>query len=128
MVFCFLLIRRQPRFTLTDPLFPYPTRVRSPSRPRGACRGGASASRPRRRPSPPHRPTHRRGGAGRRRSAAAGWRFQSRSRGRRFSSSSAIFSINLRATEIGRAHVCTPGTNAQLVCSLLLEKKKKNKK
>src|SRR3546814_8646455 len=26
--------------------------------------------------------------------------------------------------EIGRAHVCTPVTNAQLVCRLLLEKKK----
>src|SRR3546814_10304158 len=26
--------------------------------------------------------------------------------------------------QIGRAHVCTPVTNAQLVCSLLLEKKK----
>src|SRR3546814_9706272 len=29
--------------------------------------------------------------------------------------------------EIGRAHVCTPVTNAQLVCRLLLEKKKENK-
>src|SRR3546814_1814088 len=27
--------------------------------------------------------------------------------------------------EIGRAHVCTPVTNAQLVCRLLLEKKNK---
>src|SRR3546814_1852002 len=27
--------------------------------------------------------------------------------------------------KIGRAHVCTPVTNAQLVCRLLLEKKKK---
>src|SRR3546814_2489414 len=27
------------------------------------------------------------------------------------------------AVEIGRAHVCTPVTNAQLVCSRLLEKK-----
>src|SRR3546814_4058935 len=26
--------------------------------------------------------------------------------------------------ELGRAHVCTPVTNAQLVCCLLLEKKK----
>src|SRR3546814_6881936 len=30
-----------------------------------------------------------------------------------------------RAQQIGRAHVCTPVTNAQLVCRLLLEKKKK---
>src|SRR3546814_10729300 len=29
-----------------------------------------------------------------------------------------------RASEIGRAHVCTPVTNAHLVCRLLLEKKK----
>src|SRR3546814_9962846 len=28
---------------------------------------------------------------------------------------------------IGRAHVCTPVTNAHLVCPLLLEKKKRNK-
>src|SRR3546814_4174637 len=28
------------------------------------------------------------------------------------------------ALEIGRAHVCTPVTNAHLVCRLLLEKKK----
>src|SRR3546814_893021 len=31
------------------------------------------------------------------------------------------------AIEIGRAHVCTPVTNAQLVCRLLLEKKKEYK-
>src|SRR3546814_9727907 len=29
--------------------------------------------------------------------------------------------------QIGRAHVCTPVTNAHLVCRLLLEKKKQNK-
>src|SRR3546814_28262 len=29
-------------------------------------------------------------------------------------------------SEIGRAHVCTPVTNAHLVCRLLLEKKKNN--
>src|SRR3546814_3240186 len=28
--------------------------------------------------------------------------------------------------EIGRAHVCTPVTNANLVCRLLIEKKKNN--
>src|SRR3546814_1241556 len=31
---------------------------------------------------------------------------------------------HVSASKIGRAHVCTPVTNAQLVCSLLLEKKK----
>src|SRR3546814_7872487 len=29
--------------------------------------------------------------------------------------------------KIGRAHVCTPVTNAQIVCSLVLEKKKNSK-
>src|SRR3546814_2574683 len=33
-------------------------------------------------------------------------------------------SMNERIKQIGRAHVCTPVTNAQLVCSLLLDKKK----
>src|SRR3546814_7789784 len=33
----------------------------------------------------------------------------------------------LAAAEIGRAHVCTPVTNAHLVCRLLLDKKNANK-
>src|SRR3546814_7296494 len=42
----------------------------------------------------------------------------------------AIFNVLLAAAmpgnaEIGRAHVCTPVTNAHIVCRLLLEKKKK---
>src|SRR3546814_8474310 len=38
--------------------------------------------------------------------------------------------VNLRANEleIGRAHVCTPVTNAHLVCRLLLEKKQIHQK
>src|SRR3546814_6864573 len=32
------------------------------------------------------------------------------------------------AKQIGRAHVCTPVTNAHLVCRLLLEKKKNTRK
>src|SRR3546814_1215665 len=40
-----------------------------------------------------------------------------------------ITGISLRAafTQIGRAHVCTPVTNAHLVCRLLLDKKKQTK-
>src|SRR3546814_8430279 len=34
--------------------------------------------------------------------------------------------IDLQDEQIGRAHVCTPVTNAHLVCRLLLEKKKRN--
>src|SRR3546814_5620751 len=36
-----------------------------------------------------------------------------------------LFPVRVRY-KIGRAHVCTPDTNAQIVCRLLLEKKKKN--
>src|SRR3546814_7462677 len=34
-----------------------------------------------------------------------------------------VETVRWLAAEIGRAHVCTPVTNAQLVCRLLLEKK-----
>src|SRR3546814_4308393 len=34
-----------------------------------------------------------------------------------------IAELQASAKEIGRAHVCTPVTNAKLVCCLLLEKK-----
>src|SRR3546814_8481876 len=36
--------------------------------------------------------------------------------------------VGLTRAQIGRAHVCTPVTNAHLVCRLLLDKKKKNKR
>src|SRR3546814_7431760 len=35
-----------------------------------------------------------------------------------------VIAVLLQKQEIGRAHVCTPVTNAHLVCRLLLEKKK----
>src|SRR3546814_7249457 len=35
-----------------------------------------------------------------------------------------ILAAGYRASQIGRAHVWTPVTNAQIVCRLLLEKKK----
>src|SRR3546814_8789306 len=38
---------------------------------------------------------------------------------------SLTLSPGITISEIGRAHVCTPVTNAHLVCRLLLEKKKK---
>src|SRR3546814_4886554 len=74
----FLMIRRPPRPTRTDTLFPYTTLFRS-------C--GA----------PPQSRTP--------------------ARGRGFARSSA-------RRQIGRAHVCTPVTNAHLVCRLLLHKKR----
>src|SRR3546814_6951559 len=39
----------------------------------------------------------------------------------------AAFELQALALQIGRAHVCTPVTNAQLVSRLMLEKTKKNK-
>src|SRR3546814_2722919 len=38
---------------------------------------------------------------------------------------SAVGAVACGDVEIGRAHVCTPVTNAHIVCRLLLEKKKK---
>src|SRR3546814_3051490 len=35
----------------------------------------------------------------------------------------AMTEVTLKVLQIGRAHVCTPVTNAQLVCRILLEKK-----
>src|SRR3546814_9716783 len=72
------MLRRPPRSTRTDTLFPYTTLFRSVGR------------------------RHRRSGSGRRHDPHA---------------------QGHRGGEIGRAHVCTPVTNAHLVCRLLLEKK-----
>src|SRR3546814_2613435 len=44
---------------------------------------------------------------------------------RQFAKAQHLFARGDRGPEIGRAHVCTPVTNAHLVCRLLLEKKKK---
>src|SRR3546814_14781273 len=79
----FLMIRRPPRSTRTDTLFPYTTLFRS---------GQSCAARRR-------IPLYAAGGSRRRQDVASG-------------------------AQIGRAHVCTPVTNAHLVCRLLLEKKK----
>src|SRR3546814_3488200 len=84
------MIRRPPRSTRTDTLFPYTTLFRSRRRratTRATCRS-----------APPTASPHRR----------------CRSIGTR---------IPRAIAEIGRAHVCTPVTNAHLVCRLLLEKK-----
>src|SRR3546814_7250227 len=80
------MIRRPPRSTRTDTLFPYTTLFRSSARLRAS-------------------PARKATGTPRARSMAR---------------------ITRRAStwEIGRAHVCTPVTNAHLVCRLLLEKNK----
>src|SRR3546814_3041628 len=91
------MIRRPPRSTRTDTLFPYTTLFRS------ACAVVAGDRRrlrkleepPRR--HLPHASPHP-GGLGHRRQRA----------------------------ELGRAHVCTPATNAHIVCRPVLEKQKES--
>src|SRR3546814_4746672 len=83
------MIRRPPRSTRTDTLFPYTTLFRSGGPGLTGCgvaRWTGAGTRP------------GRGGAGGIRPPAG-------------------------PRQIGRAHVCTPVTNAHLVCRLLLEKK-----
>src|SRR3546814_9667881 len=96
------MIRRPPRSTRTDTLFPYTTLFRS-------HRLG-----PRDRQD--HRAQHEEA------DDAVVHQKHDRIDGRKGSEDDRI------ADEIGRAHVWTPVTNAQLVCRLLLEKKKKKEK
>src|SRR3546814_5677142 len=104
----FSMIRRPPRFTRTYPLFPYPT----------LCRSGGHGLRRHCVPwaSPRHGP--RRRALGRVQSPAG-------LHGRPDGASGAREARRPRH-QIGRAHVGTPVTNANLVCRLLLAKKKTN--
>src|SRR3546814_14013534 len=94
----FLMIRRPPRSTRTDTLFPYTTLFRSRDvlavEPAGQNRSAIHEDRG-------YVEAHHYHHHARQRLVAAG-----------------------QADEIGRAHVGTPVTNAHLVCRLLLEKKK----
>src|SRR3546814_5854263 len=103
-VFFFLMIRRPPRSTRTDTLFPYTTLVRSTQ----AAIGSREV-----------------------------WIMPSFSVSVRWELWGSLIAVDpprrrrrrqTRQSEIGRAHVWTPVTNAHLVCRLLLEKKKKNRK
>src|SRR3546814_15102827 len=99
----FLMIRRPPRSTRTDTLFPYTTLFRSVasqgvSHDLADCRMPAS-------------------GFENRKADDIGFRYTSSDHGRPRETSNTI-------RQIGRAHVRTPVTNAHLVCRLLLEKKK----
>src|SRR3546814_10722449 len=87
LMFIFLRIRRPPRTTRTDTLFPYTTLCRSNDRRAQEFPGGAeNGRRPRRHDATGHQQRH-------------------------------------PVVQIGRAHVCTPVTNAHLVCRLLPENK-----
>src|SRR3546814_3940483 len=109
------MIRRPPRSTRTDTLFPYTTLFRSLAPERGADARGAGEE-PRADRLSPARPPPRE--ARRDRpvdGTGAGDRLSRRSARRALPSAV--------PRQIGRAHVCTPVTNAHLVCRLLLEKK-----
>src|SRR3546814_10894008 len=122
------MIRRPPRSTRTDTRFPYPTLFRSPDAAlrfvaaelqHQAARAGevrdAATARP--------------GREGLQRDAAQRWRSDP---GRLPDAPDRRAVEGVRRdgrgrvvrAEIGRAHVCTPVTNAHLVCRLLLEKYK----
>src|SRR3546814_6720409 len=110
MSFFFLMIRRPPRSTRTDTLFPYTTLFRS---------------------ARPERSTAIRGASGAALSTAScsvaptsTW--SARVRLSASASASVAPLVNTSRApdhaQIGRAHVCTPVTNAHLVCRLLLDK------
>src|SRR3546814_9352522 len=122
----FLKLRRPPRSTLTYTLFPYTTVFRS-KRPEatgatddrqdhwrleGAGRQGGQGQGPDLADAGRHRGEAALHGGGRGRNGPGAPRL------------CAVYARGARIHEIGRAHVCTPVTNAHLVCRLLLAKKK----
>src|SRR3546814_10637395 len=122
------MIRRPPRYTRTDTLFPYTTLFRSRIRATDRLQAEADARSAR---------TQRQGHADRDRRAdyrrrlglspPRAARCQARAAEGRgagwFSRARIELSGNARQ-QIGRAHVWTPVTNAHLGCRILLEKKK----
>src|SRR3546814_8355068 len=106
------MIRRPPRSTRTDTLVPYTTLFRSARLfPRALCRSGGGRADLR---------DDRRLAAIDRRSPLMGGTSGGRDQ---------IYPPCRGADQqIGRAHVCTPVTNAHLVCRLLLEKKNKKQR
>src|SRR3546814_6262628 len=94
------MIRRPPRSTRTDTLFPYTTLFRSDASSAPDVAGHVH-----------HEPKLRDLVVDRHLVAVDGGR-------------EAALRAEAELVEIGRAHVCTPVTNAHLVCRLLLEKKK----
>src|SRR3546814_7084215 len=103
------MIRRPPRSTRTDTLFPYTTRGRS------GDGGGAATSR--------HRPFVSASRCHLPMASPQGG-FQAEIGRKSPSPMPRLRSSIQRHEQIGRAHVCTPVTNAHLVCRLLLDKTK----
>src|SRR3546814_9304820 len=127
LIFC-LMLRRPPRSTRTDTLFPYTTLFRSAYLCRapdlGLCFRGRLARgiglHPQ--PRPPGPAATARGPAtpAARDDRRAAFRLDRALPARHHHPRP----VRGAAREIGRAHVCTPVTNAHLVCRLLLGKKK----
>src|SRR3546814_9230336 len=120
------MIRRPPRSTRTDTLFPYTTLFRSPRRRQEGQALMSKQAAPRRVADNEALAvaTQIRGSAQKLNLVAV------LIRGKKASDAMNIlaFSTKGMAVEIGRAHVCTPVTHAQLVCRYLLEKKQKKNK
>src|SRR3546814_6598513 len=103
------MLRRPPMSTRTETLSPYRTHFRSPLVTRTTGPIGAAAWRPSLDGAYPP--------------LFSGCELGARTRPRTGTQKRET-SPPVVADEIGRAHVCTPVTNAHLVCRLLLEKKK----
>src|SRR3546814_10314085 len=120
----FLMIRRPPRSTRTDTLFPYTTLFRSAEKSAHSSARQVSLSRR-------HWHDHRH--FQRRVVAELGFRTVHRSRGRTprqrpQTAARSATGADRRTGQIGRAHVGTPVTKAHLVCRLLIEQKQTQKK
>src|SRR3546814_3772777 len=115
------MIQRQPISTRTDPLFPYTTLFRSPSPPTGRSRSSNRRNKPAISIPAGSRsgwlhPNYHNQGEDLMRTlllvlAVAGV------------VASPALAHPSHDAKIGRAHVCTPVTNAHHVCRILLEKK-----
>src|SRR3546814_10656265 len=126
------MIRRPPRSTRTDTLFPYTTLFRSPRESRGPAIAFKEQVRV---PLQASTTTSRAGTTARKRRRASGhervdvepspviFGIAMRQRRPRFTRRENNMGRQLAAKKIGRAHVRTPVTNEHLVCSHLLEKK-----
>src|SRR3546814_2792475 len=101
------MIRRPPRSTRTDTLFPYTTLFRSVTNAGGSAQTATGVTVADNLP--------------------AGFSFTGASGFGSYNSATGLWSVGSIPAgvtrKIGRAHVCTPVTNAHLVCRLLLEKK-----
>src|SRR3546814_10004720 len=107
------MIRQQQRYTRTDTLFPYTTLFRSPApTATSRVRGGAPMNSVRMR-------AIEEGQTGIAKKVLSSVPIQESWTARQIVSDIARSGSR---PEIGRAHVCTPVTNAHLVCRLLLDK------